>query len=240
MRGNVEVHPSIDKESGFASRNVSFLRPVFVAAPMRLFTYGAFKRGFDATVSFCSLVMLLPLFLVVAAAIKFDSPGPVLFKQKRTGKNGKEFNILKFRSMSQDNNMKDLSCDDKCTRVGGWLRKTSIDELPQLINVLRGQMAFIGPRPWIPEYWDNMNEQERRRYSVRPGITGLAAAKGRNGLNVFEKINYDLEYVNNYSLKMDTKVVFLTIKQVLSIKEADAGKKKVHNDIKDLKKENGR
>ena len=85
-----------------------------------------------------------------------------------------------------------------------------------------------------------MNEQERRRYSVRPGITGLAAAKGRNGLNVFEKINYDLEYVNNYSLKMDTKVVFLTIKQVLSIKEADAGKKKVHNDIKDLKKENGR
>jgi len=121
--------------------------------------------------------------------------------------------------------MRDALCDDKYTKLVEKLRKSSVDELPQLINVFKGQMSFIGPRPWIPEYWENMNERERERCAVRPGITGLAAAKGRNGLSVFEKIGYDLEYVRNYSLKQDVKVVFLTVKQVLSREEADAGKR---------------
>ena len=207
---------------------------------MRIASFGAMKRVFDVLASGVLLVGLSPLFAVVSVAIKLDSPGPVFFRQKRTGKKGKEFEMLKFRSMVADNDFKDASCDDKYTRLGEKLRKSSVDELPQLINVFKGQMSFIGPRPWVPEYWENMNERERERCRVRPGITGLAAAKGRNGLNVFEKIGYDLEYVRNYSLKQDAKVVFLTIKTVLSRKAADAGKKQVHNDIKDLKKENGK
>ena len=221
--------------------------PVYMTMPvvvptraqiMRFASFGAMKRLFDLAMSGALLVGLSPLFAVVAVAIKLDSPGPVFFRQKRTGKRGKEFEILKFRSMVVDNDMRDLSCEDKYTRLGEKLRKSSVDELPQLINVFRGQMSFIGPRPWVPEYWENMNERERERCNVRPGITGLAAAKGRNGLNVFEKIGYDLEYVRNYSLRQDVKVVFLTVKTVLSRKEADAGKGKVNNDIRDLKREN--
>ena len=204
----------------------------------RILSYGALKRSFDLITSSVLLVGLLPLFAVVAVAIKIDSPGPVFFRQKRTGKNGKEFEILKFRSMVADNDMRDTTCEDKHTRLGVKLRKTSIDELPQLINVLKGQMTFVGPRPWIPEYYENMNERERRRYTVRPGITGLAAAKGRNGLDVFEKIGYDLEYVDNYSFKQDIKVVALTVRQLFRHEEVDAGKGKIHNDIEDLKREN--
>ena len=151
---------------------------------------------------------------------------------------GGGFNILKFRSMVANNDLRDASCEDKYTRLGEKLRKSSIDELPQLINVVRGQMAFIGPRPWVPEYWENMNERERERCRVRPGITGLAAASGRNGLSVFEKIGLDLQYVDNYSLNMDIRVIFMTIRQVFSREEAEAGKCKVRNDIKDLKREN--
>ena len=207
---------------------------------VRFLSYGAAKRGFDLVVSAALLLGLSPAFLVISVLIKLDSPGPVFFRQKRTGKNGKEFYIYKFRSMAADNDIRDASCEDKCTKIGEKLRKSSMDELPQLINILKGEMAFIGPRPWVPEYFENMNERERGRVAVRPGITGLAAAKGRNGLSVFEKIDYDLEYVRNYSLKQDAKVVLLTVKTVLSREEADAGKKRVHNDIKDLKKENGR
>ena len=224
-------------------------RPAYMSEPVvlpsrfklaRILSYGALKRGFDLIVSSVLLVGLLQLFAIVATAIKIDSPGPVFFRQKRTGKNGKEFEILKFRSMVADNDMRDTTCEDKYTRLGVKLRKTSIDELPQLINVLRGQMTFVGPRPWIPEYYENMNERERRRYTVRPGITGLAAAKGRNGLDVFEKIGYDLEYVDNYSFKQDIKVVVLTVRQLFRHEEVDAGKGKIHNDIEDLKRENQR
>jgi lipopolysaccharide/colanic/teichoic acid biosynthesis glycosyltransferase len=205
-----------------------------------IFKYGALKRGIDLLFSMLMLLILLPLFLVVAVLIKLDSAGPVFFRQERTGKNGKVFKIMKFRSMMADNDVRDASCDDKYTRFGKILRRTSIDELPQLINVLKGEMAFIGPRPWVPEYFENMNERERRRVEVRPGITGLAAAKGRNDLSIFEKINYDLEYVANYSLRQDVKVVFLTVKTVVSKEGAEAGKQKVHNEIADLMAENSR
>lgn len=206
--------------------------------PSRLFTYGALKRGMDLVISSVALVVLSPLFLVVSIIVKIDSPGPVIFKQKRTGKGGKEFEMFKFRSMVVDNDVHDQSCDDKYTGFGKFIRKTSIDELPQIANVFLGQMSLIGPRPWIPEYWENMNQRERGRAQVRPGITGLAAAKGRNGLSVFERIEYDLEYVRNYSLKQDVKVVFLTVKMVLSSKEAEAGKKRLYSDIDELKREN--
>lgn len=201
----------------------------------RILSFGALKRGFDLTMSVFLLTGLLPVFAIVAVAIKLDSPGPVFFRQVRTGKKGKEFSMYKFRSMAADNDVRDGSCDDKYTRVGKLLRRTSIDELPQLINIVRGQMSFIGPRPWIPEYFENMNEVERGRVAVRPGITGLAAASGRNGLSVFEKIGYDLKYVQNYSLKQDVKIVFMTMATVVKGNEVDAGKGGIHNDIEDLK-----
>lgn len=203
---------------------------------VRFATYSVVKRVFDLVISATFLVLLSPVFVVVAVAIKIDSEGPVFFKQERTGKDGKVFRMYKFRSMVADNDVLDNSCGDKYTRVGGVLRKTSLDELPQFINVFLGQMSFIGPRPWIHEYYTNMNEEERRRCLVRPGITGLAAAKGRNGLTVFEKIAYDLEYVRNFSLLQDAKVIFLTFRQLVRSEEVNVGKAGIHNEIDELVK----
>ena len=140
--------------------------------------------------------------------------------------------------MIAENDMRDTSCENKYTRVGKILRKSSLDELPQLFNIAIGQMSFIGPRPWVPEYFENMNKRERKRVMVRPGITGLAQANGRNGLSVFERIEFDLEYVNSYSLKMDLKVIFLTIRQVFRSEETSAGKEQVMGDIESLRAEN--
>lgn len=197
--------------------------------------YGVFKRVADFGLAVFSVVFLLPTFLILAIAIKIDSPGPILFKQERVGKNGKKFKILKFRSMVSDNDLRDASCEDKYTRVGKLIRRTSLDELPQLFNVIAGQMSFVGPRPWVVEYWDNMNERERQRSRVRPGITGLAQVKGRNGISIFEKIRYDLIYVDNFSLKQDVKVILMTMKTVVSGVSVDAGKAGVRDDIRDLK-----
>lgn len=198
-------------------------------------TYGVVKRILDLALAAVLLVVLSPVLLVVAIAVKLDSPGPVLFRQERVGKDGQIFKILKFRSMAADNDVLDNSCEDKYTRIGGVLRRTSLDELPQLFNVLMGQMSFIGPRPWILDYWTNMNEEERERGKVRPGITGLAAAKGRNGLTVFEKIAYDLEYVRHYSLWQDVKIIFMTVRMVATHEAAEAGKGGIRDDIADLK-----
>ena len=197
--------------------------------------YSAVKRGLDFVFATVFLILLAPLFVVVAIAIKLDSKGPVFFRQTRTGRYGKEFRIFKFRSMVADNDVMDTSCDDQYTRVGKFIRKTSIDELPQFINVFLGQMSFVGPRPWVTEYYSNMNEMERRRCLVRPGITGLAAAKGRNGLSIFEKIELDLEYVEKFSLSMDVKVVFLTMKHIVSGKGASSNKGVIHEELEALR-----
>ncbi|MBQ3413623.1 sugar transferase [Candidatus Saccharibacteria bacterium] len=202
--------------------------------------YGVVKRGLDLVFAAVMLVAFLPLFLIVAVAIKIDSPGPVFFRQKRTGLSGREFEILKFRSMAFDNDARDASCADKYTRVGKVIRRISVDELPQLLNVLIGQMSFIGPRPWVPEYFENMNERERGRVKVRPGITGLAAARGRNGLSVTERIEYDLWYIEHYSLWQDVKVVVLTLKTVVSGADVNAGKTGIHGDIEVLRRKNRR
>ncbi len=198
-------------------------------------SYEYIKRGIDILLSAIALVLLSPLFLAVSLAIKVDSKGPIIFKQKRTGKNGKIFDLYKFRSMVAENDVYDFKCQDKHTRVGNFIRKTSIDELPQLINIIKGDMTFIGPRPWIPDYYDNMTEKQRHRYDVLPGITGLAQTSGRNNLSIFEKINYDLEYVENYSLKEDIKIIVKTIKTVFSKDGADAGKITIQNELENLK-----
>lgn len=200
--------------------------------------YRYLKRIIDLLLAVVMLVVLLIPMVIIAIAIKVDSKGPVFFKQKRTGKNGKEFTLYKFRSMAIDNDVHDFKNADKHTRVGSFIRKTSLDELGQIINILNGTMSFIGPRPWITDYWDNMNEEQRHRCDVKPGITGLAQVKGRNDITIFDKINYDLEYVKNYSFVEDVKIVFLTVKAVFSEKGADAGKNTIQNELMDLKKSN--
>lgn len=200
--------------------------------------YKYVKRGIDLVMAVLLLIIFLIPMLIIAVLIKLDSKGPVLFKQKRTGLKGKVFNLYKFRSMVTDNDVHDFSKGDQHTKVGNVLRKTSLDELPQIINILKGEMSFIGPRPWITDYYDNMNEKQRHRNDVLPGITGLAQAKGRNNISINEKINYDLEYVKNYSFRQDVKIVFLTIKTVLSKEGADAGKNTIQNELEDLKTQN--
>lgn len=197
--------------------------------------YSAFKRLFDILVSLFGIILTLPIMIIVAIAIKLDSKGPAIFKQERTGRYGKTFKVWKFRSMAVNNDVRDFSKKDQHTKVGTFIRKTSLDELPQLFNILFGKMSFIGPRPWITDYYDNMTEEQRHRTDVRPGLTGLAQAKGRNNISIFEKINYDLEYIDKFGIIEDIKIVFLTIKTVFSKEGADAGKNVIQNELEDLK-----
>lgn len=197
--------------------------------------YSYFKRLFDIIVSLIGIIMTSPIMLIIAIAIKLDSKGPVIFKQERTGKYGKLFKVWKFRTMAANNDVRDFSKGDQHTKVGTFLRKTSLDELPQLFTIFIGKMSFIGPRPWITDYFDSMNETQRHRVDVTPGLSGLAQAKGRNNITIFEKINYDLEYIDNYGLVEDIIVVFLTIKTVLTKEGADAGKGTIQNELEDLK-----
>ncbi len=199
--------------------------------------YRALKRVSDFSVASLGLVILSPVLIIIAITIKFDSKGPVLFLQKRTGKGGQVFTIYKFRTMAANNDITNRDLQDKHTRVGTFLRRTSLDELPQLLNVIKGDMAIIGPRPWITDYLLYMNPTERERFTVRPGITGLAQARGRNSLNIHEKIAYDLEYVENFGLEEDLKVVHYTIKSLLPSSHTlvEAGKIHIYNELDQLK-----
>ena len=197
--------------------------------------YATIKRIMDLVLATILVVIFSPLMLVVAGLIKSTSVGPVFFRQERVGKDGKIFRIFKFRSMVWDNDMRDFSSRDKYTFVGKMIRRLSLDELPQLFNVVRGEMSLIGPRPWVVEYWTNMNKEERMRAKVLPGITGLAQVKGRNNISIFSKIEYDIIYVKNFSFRQDVKIILLTILTVFSGKGVDAGKEGVLGDIRNLK-----
>ena len=196
--------------------------------------YKYVKRFFDLIMAIIILIVLFIPMVIIAILIKLDSKGPVFFKQERTGKDGKIFLLYKFRSMAVDNDVHDFNCQDKKTRVGRVLRKFSLDEFPQIINIIKGEMSFIGPRPWIPDYYENMTDYQRRRNDVLPGITGLAQVKGRNNINIIAKINYDLEYVKNFSFIQDVKIFFLTIATVVSREGADAGKNTIHTELEML------
>lgn len=199
--------------------------------------YEIIKRIIDIIISLIGIIILSPLMLLIAVLIRLDSEGDIIFSQSRTGKYGNKFDVWKFRTMESNNDVRDFSKGDQHTKIGTFLRKTSLDELPQLFNILLGSMSFIGPRPWIPEYFDNMNEIQKHRVDVNPGLTGLAQSKGRNSISIFDKINYDLEYIDKYSFVEDIKVVFYTIKTVLKKEGADAGKSTIQNEIEDLKKQ---
>ena len=196
------------------------------------------KRVFDFVLAIILLGICIIPIIIISIAIKLEDGSFVFFKQERTGKNGKIFKLYKFRSMKPDNDVRNFSEEDKVTKVGKFLRKTSLDELPQIFNILKGEMSFIGPRPWIHEYYEIMNDEQRRRVDVRPGVTGLAQAKGRNGIDIFKKIEYDLEYVSNVSLFLDLKVVFLTIKTVLSQADYECGKGGIKDELDMLKEQN--
>ena len=200
--------------------------------------YKVIKRIIDFLMALSILILFLMPMIIIAVAIIIDSKGPVIFKQDRTGKNGKIFKMYKFRSMVAENDVHNFKEKDKYTKVGKFIRSLSLDELPQIINILKGEMAFIGPRPWIPEYYENMNNEQRHRCDVLPGITGLAQVKGRNNLTIIEKINYDLEYVRNFSFKQDVKVFFLTIKAIFVKDGVNAGKETIKDELDILKTEN--
>lgn len=197
--------------------------------------YKAVKRVLDFLFALLLLIILLPIFLIVSIAIKLDSKGPVLFKQLRSGKNGKEFMMYKFRSMSANNDVHDFKKENQMTKVGKFIRKTSLDEIPQLINIIKGEMSFIGPRPWITDYQKYFTKNQKRRLEVLPGITGLAQATGRNNLTVYEKLRLDVYYVDHLSFKMDMKVIYGTVKTVLSKEGAELSKSGIQNELDELK-----
>ena len=198
--------------------------------------YCVFKRLFDIIISLIGLVFTIPIFIIFAPIIKLHDGGPVLFKQVRTGKKGREFVLYKFRSMEIDNDVRDFSKEDQMTGVGKFLRKTSLDELPQFWNVLKGEMSLVGPRPWIPEYYKEMKPSQRKRYVVRPGITGLAQVRGRNNIPVSKKIKYDLEYVDKLSFHEDFKILLLTVRAVFQKEAAYSKKENVKEELNELRR----
>lgn len=181
------------------------------------------KRAIDCMVSFLVLAVGAVPMLIVAILIKLDSPGPVLFKQERIGKNGKVFKILKFRSMCQGaehtgSGVYSGKNDARVTRIGRILRATSIDELPQAINILRGDMALIGPRPpltYHPWSYEEYTEEQKRMFEVRPGITGWAQVCGRKNVEWHKRIRLNVWYIDHISFRLDLRIVLMTIFKIL-------------------------
>lgn len=176
-----------------------------------------FKRVLDIIISLIAIVLLFPILLIISILVLLFLGKPVFFKQKRIGKNEQEFNMYKFRTMTNktDKKGKLLPDEKRLTKFGKFLRKTSLDELPEIFNILTGKMSFIGPRPLLVEYLDYYTEEEHHRHDVRPGLTGLAQINGRNLLNWDERFKKDVEYVKNITLAGDAKIIINTIKTVL-------------------------
>ena len=175
------------------------------------------KRAIDFLFAFSVLLVLSPLLLIVAIMLWINNKGSVFFIQQRPGKNEKLFNVIKFKTMNDRRDIHGNLLPDKVrlTGIGKFIRTTSMDELPQLINVLKGEMSLIGPRPLLPKYLPLYNEQQKKRHRVRPGITGWAQVNGRNTISWSKKFEYDIWYVNNYSFFVDFKIILLTLKKVV-------------------------
>ena len=186
--------------------------------------YKVVKRVMDFIISLCALIVLSPVMLIVAIVVKVTSPGPAIFVQQRVGKDGKVYNMYKFRSMcvgaeQQEGGVFCTKGDARVTPVGKFLRATSIDELPQLVNIIKGEMALIGPRPvltYYPKEWHEYTKEELKRFDVLPGVTGWAAVHGRKTNTVEARFAYDNYYVDNLSMWLDIKILFMTVKSVLT------------------------
>lgn len=174
------------------------------------------KRPMDIILSLIAIILLLPVLIVVAVLVRIKLGSPVIFKQKRPGLNEKIFTLYKFRTMTdkKDESGELLPDSDRLTRFGRILRSTSLDELPELFNILMGDMSIVGPRPLLTQYLPLYNEHQKRRHEVRPGLTGLAQVNGRNAITWDKKFGLDVEYVDNINFLNDWKIIFQTIKKV--------------------------
>lgn len=179
--------------------------------------YKYIKRILDIISSLLAIIILSPLLAVTAVLVKTKLGSPVLFRQERPGKDEKIFTLMKFRTMTDERNENgELLPDEvRLTKFGKFLRSTSIDELPELFNILKGDMSVIGPRPLLVEYIPRYNEHQHRRHEVRPGLSGWAQVNGRNSISWEEKFDLDVEYVDNYSFAMDVKILFMTVLNVI-------------------------
>ncbi|AWX45798.1 putative sugar transferase EpsL [Flagellimonas maritima] len=175
-----------------------------------------FKRLLDIVASLCGLILLSPIFITVVLILFIANNGKPFFFQKRPGKNGQIFNIVKFKTMNDKTDEKGelLPFEHRVTKIGLFIRKYSLDEIPQLLNVIGGQMSIVGPRPLLVQYLPLYSDFQQRRHEVRPGITGWAQVNGRNALSWNEKFKFDVWYVENLSFALDVKILFLTVKKV--------------------------
>lgn len=175
------------------------------------------KRTIDILLSGLALIILSPILLILAILVRVKLGGPIIFKQERPGLNEKIFKMYKFRTMTdakdKDGNL--LPDEDRLTSFGKKLRSTSLDELPELINIFKGDMSVVGPRPLLSRYLERYNDEQRKRHMVRPGITGLAQVEGRNAISWDEKFKFDVLYVGKVSFKMDVKIILRTVSVVL-------------------------
>ena len=186
------------------------------------------KQCFDIIISFLLLIILSPLLVTIFILIKLVDNEKPLYTQIRTGKNGKEFKIYKFKTMK----------NHRVTKLGRILRNTSLDELPQLINIIKGEMSLVGPRPWITDYYNKFNEEQKQRASVKPGIIGLAQVNGRNSIDIIKKIEYDIEYVNNISFITDLKIFIRSFKVIFVDEDANVIENNIKKELRELSKYN--
>lgn len=175
-----------------------------------------FKRIFDFVLSLIAIIILSPVFIIVSILVRIKLGSPVIFKQRRPGKDCRIFTMFKFRTMTnnRDEDGKLLPDSERLTKFGSFLRRTSLDELPGLFNILLGHMSIVGPRPQLIKDMVFFDDETMRRQSVRPGLTGLAQINGRNNISWEDKFNYDLEYINKYTLWLDIKIIFKTVFKV--------------------------
>ena len=199
--------------------------------------YQYVKRAMDFVVALLIAIIFGIPMIIIAILIRLEDGGPAIFKQMRMGKDLKPFEMYKFRTMIV--NRKELegkiSHDKMTTKIGKWLRKTSLDELPQIFNILKGEMSFIGPRPWVLEYYEWLTPKQKKRNKVLPGISGLAQVKGRNGISVLKKIEYDMQYVNHFGFKQDLKIIINSIRVVLEKKDYEITEVGIKDEIDMLK-----
>ena len=176
-----------------------------------------FKRALDFILSLLGIIILSPVLLIIAILVRVKLGSPIIFKQQRPGLNEKIFTMYKFRTMTDEKDKDGNLLPDKyrLTSFGKFLRSTSLDELPELFNILKGDMSIIGPRPLLVKYLPLYNEKQRRRHEVRPGLSGLAQVSGRNSISWEERFNLDIEYIENITLIKDIEIILLTIKKVL-------------------------
>ncbi|HJF67339.1 MAG TPA: sugar transferase [Staphylococcus kloosii] len=182
------------------------------------------KRALDIIISVLGLTLTSPMILIFAVLIRLNMGKPVFYKQIRPGKNEVPFTLIKFRTMTNQQDLNGVLLPDELrkTRLGSFIRSTSIDELPQLYNVLKGDLSIVGPRPLLMEYLTLYNAKQRLRHVVKPGITGLAQIKGRNALSWEHKFKYDVWYVKNQSMKLDLYIIFMTLIKVVLRKNVNA------------------